>query len=64
MDDDRVPFNGRWDPPPPPRRSVRFVHEGHGPRCSSNPEVGCVCGREPDESAAPYAARDANGRIL
>jgi hypothetical protein len=41
-------------------RRRRFPMEGHGPLCSSNPEIGCVCGAaeeasERSERLAPAA---------
>ncbi len=41
---ERVPFDGRSLSPLHPSRYRRHAHEGHGPRCSSNPTIGCVCG--------------------
>jgi hypothetical protein len=60
--DEREPFDGRVDRLPV-RTPRRYRHEGHGPRCSSNPEIGCVCRTECDETDAPMAERDENGRI-
>lgn len=42
FDEDRADFDGRTVAPT--TRPSRHQHEGHGPRCSSNPETGCVCG--------------------
>ncbi len=42
---ERVPFDGRV-PAPWPSRRHRYAHAGHGPRCSSNPEIGCLCGED------------------
>lgn len=41
---ERVPFDARYPRAfrPPTRRTIA----GHGPRCSSNPEIGCVCGED------------------
>ncbi len=43
IDDGDSGFDGRFTPlPTKPTR--RAAHPGHGRRCSSNPEIGCVCG--------------------
>lgn len=47
---ERVPFDGRSPRAlTPPTRST---HAGHGPRCNSNPEIGCVCGEDERQSRA------------
>ncbi|MEA2702136.1 MAG: hypothetical protein QOD63_81 [Actinomycetota bacterium] len=47
---------------PGPHRSSPFAErEVHGPRCSANPEVGCVCGYADAGEDRPYdwaSARD------
>lgn len=51
---ERVPFDGRYSRPlNPPTRST---HAGHGPRCSSNPSIGCVCGEAERQSEASEVA--------
>lgn len=41
-DTDGEPFDGRYAPLPT-RRRRRPGLAGHGPDCSANPEIGCVC---------------------
>lgn len=41
---EREPFAGRSDVQPTRRR--RRSHAGHGPDCSTNPEIGCICPEE------------------
>lgn len=41
-DTDGEPFDGRFAPFMH-RRQRRPSPRGHGPDCSSNPEIGCVC---------------------
>lgn len=46
FDADRVPFDGRplSVPKTSRRRRRRAPRSNHGPNCSANPEIGCVCG--------------------
>lgn len=43
---DRQAYDGRPLTPPLESRRLPRRLEGHGPGCSANPEVGCVCGLE------------------
>ncbi len=45
---ERTPTGDRLTVTARPYRSPR--HEGHGPRCRSNPEIGCVCGEAERQS--------------
>ncbi len=45
---EREPFDGRRDAPVTSYRGP--ARRGHGPRCSSDPEVGCVCGADERQS--------------
>jgi hypothetical protein len=51
---EREPFDGRF--PPLPSRRRRVQAEGHGPDCSRNPEIGCVCGAEERSALRAEAA--------
>jgi hypothetical protein len=44
FDVDRVPYDGRPLTPPRESRRRRQRSGKHGAECSSNPEIGCVCG--------------------
>lgn len=54
---ERVPFDGRTPTPVRPRAGGSHRYSGHGPGCSSSPEIGCVCGADEIEPAdiAPAA---------
>lgn len=47
---ERVPFDGRYERPS--RRIRRSRPTGHGSGCSSNPEIGCVCGEDDRQNEA------------
>lgn len=49
---ERIPFDGRTEPRPDTRIRSRQTRANHGPGCSSNPEVGCICGYDPGEDPA------------
>lgn len=53
FDADRVPYDGRplTTPVVPRRRHRGMSARNHGPECSRNPEIGCVCGYDPGETA-------------
>lgn len=55
-----------FDPRPAPVAGRHHsTHEGHGPRCSSNPEIGCVCGlaeRQSEEDERQNAPDQRMGR--
>ena len=50
---ERVTFDGRYPPRPDTRIPHRNTSRNHGPRCSGNPEIGCVCDYDPGEDAPP-----------
>lgn len=49
---ERIPFDGRTPARPSSRIRSRQSRGKHGPGCSSNPEIGCVCGYDPGEDPA------------
>lgn len=53
---ERVPFDGRVPARPDSRLPHRSTAPKHGPQCSANPEIGCVCDYDPgDEPSAKPA---------
>ncbi len=53
---ERIPFDGRTGVRLAARiRSGRTSSRNHGPQCSSNPEIGCLCGYDPGEHATESA---------
>ena len=46
---ERVPFNGYVPAPSYTRLPRRNTSRNHGPLCSGNPEVGCLCDYDPGE---------------
>lgn len=46
---ERIPFDGRVPARPDSRLPRRNTDPKHGPRCSSNPEVGCQCDYDPGD---------------
>lgn len=49
---ERIPFDGRVPGRSDARIDRRHATSKHGPDCSANPEVGCVCGYDPGEELA------------
>lgn len=53
---ERIPFDGRTPARPDSRLPHRTASPQHGPQCSGNPEVGCLCDYDPgDEPSAKPA---------
>ncbi len=52
---ERIPFDGRVPVRSDTRLSHRTSSRNHGPQCSANPEIGCVCGYDEGEHVAEPA---------
>jgi hypothetical protein len=53
---ERIPFNGRTEARPDSRLPHRTSSPKHGPQCSGNPMIGCLCDYDPgDEPSAKPA---------
>lgn len=62
---ERIPFDGRVPALPDTRLPHRTASPKHGPQCSGNPEVGCVCDYDPgDEPSAKPAEGYVRARHL